>query len=537
MSNYVITCDIGTSGIKTCLYDIGASMFLVASASHGYHLYMEPNGGAEQEPEELWQAMCATTAEVLATSGVPASQIRGISFCSQMQSLVLVDAEGNAIRRSMNYMDQRATEELKRGIGRGVTFGGTNVRKLVKAARITGAAPLSVKDPVWKYNWVKTHEPRNFARIHKWLDVKEFLVLKCTGRCVMTPDSAFATMLFDGRVGHRCFSEELCAQFGVEPDHLPEIVASTDDVGPLTESAAAQLGLAPGTPVFGGGGDASLIGVGAGAAAPGATHVYCGTSGWVSTVVRRRVLDINSMIASTVGVSEGEFNYFAELETAGKCLEWVRDHLALDEINVYLKDKLDGVSVEAQLEGLYEFMLEQIAEVPAGSDGVIFTPWLHGNRCPFEDPYAAGMFFNIRLDTGKRELIHAVLEGVCYHLRWQLEASEKKVATSRRIRFVGGGALAPLTCQLFADITGREVETVNEPQNVGAMGAAILVGVGIGLFSSIHEADRLIKTSATYYPNPAVKSIHDRNFGVLKFLYTSNKKSFRTLNGAVAKAG
>ena len=371
------------------------------------------------------------------------------------------------------------------------------MRKLLRSLQITGAAPASVKDPVWKYQWVRQNEPETFDRIHKWLDVKEFLILKCTGEFVMTHDSAFGTLLYDPRPGQKQFSKALCSMFGVDPGHLPRLVRTTEQVGTLTEQAAAQLGLPAGTPVFGGGGDASLIGVGAGAAAPGSTHIYSGTSGWVSTVVKKRAVDVPQMIASIVGADETSFNYFAELETAGKCLEWVRDHLALDEINLYLQQATVDSSPEAVNKSLYDFMLEEVKSVPAGSNGVIFTPWLHGNRCPFEDPNATGMFFGIRLDTGKRDLINAVIEGICYHLRWQLEASEKKITTSDTVRFVGGGALAPLTCQTLSDVLGRPVETVRDPQNVGALGAAVTVAVGLGLLDSIEDADQVDASAIT----------------------------------------
>lgn len=579
---YIVACDVGTSGIKTCLYRLGtqdpgdraggaapssqmdsrrgsdrgcaqtdalAALTLVAAASAGYGLFTLPDGGAEQDPEQLWAAMCATTRQVIADSGVAPGAVRGISFCSQMQSLVLVDRDGAPVRRTMSYMDQRAGEELRRGFGSGVTVQGMNARKLAAALRITGAAPASVKDPVWKYAWVRAHEPEVFARVHKWLDIKEFLILRCTGEFVMTPDSAFGTLLYDPRPNHRRFSEQLCDLFGVDPSHLPRLVRGTDRVGPLTPSAATALGLVADTPVFGGGGDASLIGIGAGASHPGATHIYSGTSGWVSTVVKDRAVDITTMIAAIVGAEDGTYHYFAELETAGKCLEWVRDHLALDEINLYLSKipRTDGgsagpagaavptgtaMSLEARARTMYDFMLEEIQDVPPGSNGVIFTPWLHGNRCPFEDPNAAGMFVNLRLETGKREMIHAVLEGICYHLRWQLEASEKKVRTSRIIRFVGGGALAPLTCQLLADILGREVQTVADPQNVGALGAAVLAAVGLGAMSRIEDADRMVTPSQIYYPDPTVKGVHDRNFRVFQQLYHANRDIFRTLNGA-----
>lgn len=528
---YVIACDVGTSGIKTCVYRIDGGMELVGSLTAGYGLQIGERGEAEQDPHELWQAMCTTTTAVVREAGISPAEVEGISFCSQMQSLILVDAAGEPVRPSMSYMDQRATAEMAAGIGRGLKISGMNARKLLSALRVTGAAPASVKDPVWKYNWVKANEPSVFARVATWLDVKEYLILRCTGERVMTRDSAFATLLYDARPGHEEFSAELCRMFGVSPSHLPRVVGSSERVGGLTATAAAELGLAEGTAVFGGGGDASLIGVGAGAAQPGDTHIYFGTSGWVSTVVTERKVDINAMIASIVGASAGSYNYFAELETAGKCLEWVRDHLALDEINLYLEQRPElNERIEKANRGLYSYMIEEISSVPAGSGGVVFTPWLHGNRCPFEDPNAAGMFFNIRLETGKRELIHSVLEGVCYHLRWQLEAQEKKVTTSPVVRFVGGGALAPLTCQMLANILGRPVETVASPQNVGALGAAIVVGVGLGILDSIEDADRLVPALATYRPDPAVKAVHDRNFGVLKELYRRNRKLFATMN-------
>lgn len=531
MGVHVIAYDVGTTGIKTCLFEIADSIKLAASAVEGYSLFIEANGGAEQDPDEIWNAMCFTTKKVIEASGISPGEIQGISFCSQMQGLVLVDKNGEPVRRFMSYMDQRAYREIKEGIAHGIQISGVNIFKLMKSIHITGAVAASVKDPVWKYNWVKHSEPDVFSRIHKWLDVKEYLILKCTDQFVMTKDSAFGTMLYDIRRGKHCFSEKMCRMLGVNREHMPRIVNGTDQVGQLTGKAAGQLGLRQGTPVFGGGGDASLIGVGAGAAEVGSTHIYSGTSGWVSTVVRKRKIDLSSMIASIVGASENTYNYFAELETAGKCVEWVKDHLALDEINIYLEKVCISDSLETIYKNLYDFMLDEIKNVPAGSHGVIFTPWMHGNRCPFEDPNARGMFFNISLETGKRDMIHAVIEGICYHLRWQLEAQGKKVKTSKTIRFVGGGALAPLTCQTISDILGCEIETVENPQNAGALGAAVIVAVGLGILDSLEDANRLIKGNAVYYPNPANRIVHDRNFEAFKMLYKNNKNIFRVLNG------
>ena len=313
--------------------------------------------------------------------------------------------------------------------------------------------------------------------------------------------------------------------------HLPKLIKTTDVAGTLREEQAAELGLKAGTDVYGGGGDASLIGIGAGSVKTGDTHIYCGTSGWVSTVVEKQIVDPVSMIASIVGAQPGRFNYFAEMETAGKSLEWVKDHLALDEIGVYLEKKDITGSKEKVYTSLYEYMTEVINSCPPGAGGVIFTPWLHGNRCPFEDHNAAGMFFNISLDTGKTEMIRAVTEGVCFHLRWMLECEKRLVKTSKVIRFVGGGALSEATCQILADVIGRPVETVESPQNVGSAGAALTAAVGMGLIGSIDDIKNMVNSVKTYYPDKDNKAVYDRNFKVFKRLYTSNKKNFEMLNG------
>lgn len=531
MSKYVISYDIGTTGVKSCLFEIGDTINLISAAMEGYKLYILPDGGAEQDPEEWWQALCSTTKTIFENCDIKPGQIEGISFCSQMQGLVLVDRDGKPVHRAFSYMDQRAKKQIKEGIANGIQIAGANIFKLIPSLIITGAVSASVKDPVWKYNWVKENEPENFKNIYKWLDVKEYLIARMTDKFVMTRDSAFGTLLYDIRKGKECWSPTICKLLGVNPAHLPEIVNSTDKVGGLTAQAAAELGLAEGTAVFGGGGDASLIGVGAGSVELGETHIYNGTSGWVSTVVDKSVVDASAMIAAIIGAQKDSFNYFAELETAGKCLEWVRDHLALDEIGIFLNKTDVAESTETVYTSLYDYLSKVVNEIPSGSQGVIFTPWLHGNRCPFEDPNARGMFFNISLDVGKTELIRSVLEGVCMHMRWFLETQDKKIQTSSVVRFVGGGALSDVTCQILADVTGRTVETVDSPQNVGAVGAAVIMAVGLGIIDDVSHAKRLIPAKKTFIPNAKNKEVYDRNYEVYKALYKNNKEAFKALNG------
>jgi len=261
----------------------------------------------------------------------------------------------------------------------------------------------------------------------------------------------------------------------------------------------------------------------------GDTHIYSGTSGWVITVTDKQMVDVTAMIAAITGAVSGRFNYFAEMETAGKCLEWVKDHLALDEIGVYIEKEGVSDKYEERYSSLYSYMTECVRDVEPGSGGVIFTPWLHGNRCPFEDPDATGMFFGIGLETGKTELIHAVLEGVFYHLRWMLECQDKKIKTSNPIRFVGGGALSPVSCQMLADITGRTIETVASPQNVGSVGAAAVTAVGLGLIPSLDSVKKFIPATETYYPDNAKHVAYEPYYRTFKKIHSANKKLYKEI--------
>lgn len=527
---YILAYDIGTTGVKTCLFGVEKTITLLASASRGYPLYILPDGGAEQDGDDWWDGMCRSTSELFSKTDILPEQVSGISFCSQMQGVVLVDKNGTPIHRPMSYMDQRAKEEIKKGIANGIQIAGANIFKLIPSLIITGAVTSSVKDPVWKYKWLEAHESE-FKRAYKWLDVKDYLICRCTGKFTMTEDSAFGTLIYDTRPGKEGWSKKMCSMFDINTELLPEIIRSTDMVGGLTEKAAAELGLKAGTPVFGGGGDASLIGVGAGSTNVGDTHMYSGTSGWVVTVTDKQMVDVDAMIAAIVGAESGKFNYFAEMETAGKCLEWVRDHLALDEIDIYLNKKHVAEGYEASYTSLYDYMTEVIKDVPPGAGGVIFTPWLHGNRCPFEDPDSTGMFFGIKLETGKTELIRAVLEGVFYHLRWMLECQDRKLKTSNPIRFVGGGALSAVSCQILSDITGRTIETVASPQNVGSVGAAAVTAVGLGIIPDLSCVKDFIPAEHIYEPDMEKHAAYEPYYQTFKKLYKANKDLYKTIKG------
>jgi xylulokinase len=520
-TDYVIAYDIGSTGNKTCLYRLEGNLTLLAEAGGKYPLTVLENGGVEQNPEDWWRSMGETTAQVLRSSGLSGDSIAAISFCSQMQGLVLVDRSGAVLRPAMSYMDKRGAPQFEKWRAGLLRVADVNIRKLLVSLMETGVVAASAKDPVFRYAWVRENEAPLFQAVHKWLDVKDYLLFRATGRLVSSEDSAFATLLYNPRKGR--WSDPVCRLHGVRREHLAEIVRCTDNIGPLTPKAAGELGLSQNCRVFAGGGDSTLIGLGAGAAQPGETHVYIGTSGWVSTVVEKQRTDAVSMMASVIGAVPGYYNYFAEMETSGKCIEWARDHLVKDETGAYPPANWDDSRA-------IEHMAKVAEGVPPGSRGVIFMPWLLGNRCPFEDADCRGGFINLSLTTGKEDLIRAVFEGILMHKRWMLDRQAAAVKTSRIIRVAGGGARSPVICQMLADILNRPVECPVKPQNAGALGAAFLMAAGLGHIASLKEADLRVRIDKRYEPDPLAAGVYDKNYRVFKRLYRKNRTNFRLMN-------
>jgi xylulokinase len=235
------------------------------------------------------------------------------------------------------------------------------------------------------------------------------------------------------------------------------------------------------------------------------------------------MVDTNSMIAAIVGAIPGRYNYFAEMETSGKCIEWARDQLAADGLGIYKTSEVD-------FDDMIGYMCKIAEDVPPGSNGVVFMPWLLGNRCPFEDADCRGGFINISLTTKKQDLIRAVIEGILMHKRWMFDRSRAKVKTSGVIRLVGGGARSAVICQILADILGLPVECIEKPQNAGALGAAILMSRGLDIVSSFDELGSMAVVERRYEPNPAAVQLYDKNYAVFQRLYRKNRKNFRIMN-------
>ena len=491
---YLITYDIGTSFIKTALTNITDKIEFVGATVNGTHNTTTNDGkGDEQNADEWWDTICRSTKELLKNYGIPNEQIKGISFCSQLNGTVLVDEKGNVVRPPMTFLDRRADKEFSEYFQNGLRLHGLNLWKLIKAIHHTKMVPAGAYSPIWKYKWVQKNEPEIFAKVHKFLDVGDYLLCKTTGKFVRTEDSAFCTALNDCRDDHSGWSHAMAKSYGIREEHLPEIVQSTDIVGHLSASIAEQMGLQEGTPVIAGAGDVSMVAIGSGNTQCKLTGIYCGTSGSVCTVVSREMQFSDIMMISIKGPNPSQKYLYGELETAGRCFTWAR----------HLIGKLDETRYS------YEECALLISKSAPGSQGLLFTPFLHGSKTPFEDGNIRGSLSGLDLETSRGDLLRAVIEGICFHFRWMLESQAKKCSISNTIRFAGGLARINIVGQILADITGHTIETVKHPQYVGALGAAAIAAIGLGKlkFEDIHN---YIEITNKYEPNPETHEIYNK---------------------------
>jgi xylulokinase len=518
----IIAHDNGTSGTKTVLTRLTDKIEIVGSHLTEYNA-IYPEGiphACEQDPRYWWRAICEGTRHVLKQSGITADQVDGISFSTQTQCALFVDENGTPLDNPYIWIDGRATKEYEKGIKTGIKVSGYNLVKILKWMDITGGGPASPKDQIWKYQWFKNHKPDLYKKVHKMLDCKDYLVYKCTGNMLASVDSAAITWLYDTRPGAFKWSKELCKMAGISIEHLPEVRQSTDNGGGLTTAAAVEMGLKAGTPVILGAVDASCIPVGSGAIDLNDSHIYIGTSGWVITVIDKRITNIGDYEASFPGAMPGMFNYIGLMETAGACLAWAKDHLADLEIE---QAKQQGVSP-------YKLLDTMVNQVPPGANDVLFTPWLYGNRCPKEDTHVRGSFFNLNLNTKRREIFRSILEGVALHNKWMMDLFKKKhVPITEPIRFVGGGAKSAVWCQIMADVLGKQVQPVKYAQDGGAVGATVIAGVGLKA-TTWKEAKALVPVAEVYKPNPANRAVYDKLYTALVKYHANNQKLFHFMN-------
>lgn len=504
--------DIGTSATKVIITDEAGRV--VASATETYPLQTPHPNWAEQDPHDWWAATCAAIRGACASGGVRPADIGCVGLTGQMHGLVLLDREGKVLRPAILWCDQRTADECRRiteAVG-----GAARLRELTCNPALTGfTAP--------KVIWVRDHEPELYGKIRKILLPKDYIRFKLTGEYATEVSDASGTLLFDVR-GRR-WSRDVLNTLGIPEDWLPRCYESPEVTGRVTREAACETGLAEGTPVVGGAGDQAAGAVGSGIVRPGAISVTVGTSGVVFAYMDEAALDTEGRLHTFCHAVPSKWHAMGVTLGAGGSMRWFRDMLCESEMEV---GRCAGIDP-------YELITAEAAQAEPGCEGLVFLPYLAGERTPYPDPNARGVFFGLSLRHTKAHMARAVMEGVAFSLRDCLELVKALGVSMGEVRVSGGGARSALWRQIIADVLGTPLVMLKVAEGP-AYGAALLAGVGTGVFTSVPEAcDLAIETDGVTEPNPPVVAVYDEYHDLYRALYPWLKPAFERLAGVVSR--
>ncbi len=510
MGRAILAYDVGTTHVKAALVSIDNFESLLKVSERAIVEYPR-SGWAEQDPDTLWGQIIALTRKLLEDREGSRHTVEGIVFSAHMAGVVPVDSKGNPLRRMIIWLDERAAgypRDLWSGFPR---IQGYNLFRLVEFLRVTGGVPgRTGKDPLSKILWLRDNEPDVYHKAFKFLDVKGFLINKTTGVFVTSPDEANLTWLADTRGGRAVWYEPLLRRYGIPRERLPEIRSTVDVAGYLKRSAASELGLDEGLPVIVGAGDLTAAAIGSGAVGDGEIHVYVGTSDWVAAHLGKRRLDISHYIGSILSGIPGKYLLVAEQEIAAGALEWLM--------------RVEGI------EGRYDLVERFLEETEPGANGVIFAPWMYGERSPIDDPYVRGAFINLSLGHDKRHLVRAVVEGIILNIKWVYGYVEKLVGFNEKVRLVGGAALFDSLCMMLASAIGRRVVRLKDPQDATLRGSAAIAAKGLGLVGSIEEAASRFIVDKEFQPNEKLARVYNEVYKYFVETYRRLRKLYRRLN-------
>lgn len=518
---YIIAHDMGTSADKAVLITVYGK--IIDSSKRDYPLYHPHPGFAEQDPLDWWNAVRDTTRSVLKKTGVKVEDIVGMTFSSQMQGLVPISKEGKPLMRAMTWLDSRAAEIMRRKIWTLPRIEGYNIFRLLKFLRITGGAPGHAgKDIIGKILWLQENKPEIFLKTYKYLGAKDFVTYNLTGNMVKSTDLAVVWWLLDTRRNRNKWSPKLCKLAEISVDQLPEVRESAAIIGNITKEAAKEMGLLPGTPVINGAGDITAAALGSGALEDGKLHIRIGTSGGVAGHFIKRKINIITY-CGCIGSAYPQKYYLgiATQETAGICLEWLKNKVLYHE---------EQLKKERHVNKIYQVLDQLAEEVKPGAEGLIFTPWMFGERCPLNDSYVRGGLFNLGLNHSREHLTRAVLEGIAFNTRWAMESLEKLYSKVTELNIVGGGAKSDTWCQIMADVINRTIHRVDDPQQASARGVALLASMTLGYINDYHDISNYIKINRSFYPNRDTRKLYDKLFQEFKNIYKQNRKWYARMN-------
>ncbi|MGC8668859.1 MAG: xylulokinase [Chthonomonadales bacterium] len=499
---YLIGIDIGTSGTKTLL--VTQEGAVVASASREYPLYTPRPLWSEQNPADWWNAVCATVQNVLQTSGVNGRDVAGVGLSGQMHGAVFLDDQNSVLRPAILWNDQRTQAECDWIMD---TVGRDRVVELISNPVLTGFT-------AGKIVWLRNHEPELFARVRRVLLPKDYIRLLLTGEYATEVSDASGTALFNVR--KRVWANEMLEACAIPREWMPRSYESPEITGRITLEAAQATGLAEGTPVVGGAGDQAAGAVGNGIVETGIVSSTVGTSGVVFAFSDEPIVDVGLRLHTFCHAVPGKWHLMGVMLSAGGSLQWYRDAFAHEEKSVAAAMGVDP----------YELITAEAARAPAGSEGLLFLPYLTGERTPYPDPNARGVLFGITRRTTKGHVARAIMEGVAFGLRDSFEIMQAMKLPIHEIRASGGGARSALWRQIQADVTGLTHVTTNVNEGP-ALGVAILAGVGTGIFPSVPEACRsLIRVQDRTEPCAPNHAAYNRFYNVYRNLYGHLKADF-----------
>ncbi|HZH77772.1 MAG TPA: FGGY-family carbohydrate kinase [Archangium sp.] len=515
----ILAIDLGTSAVK--LAAITTRGRILGGEVEPHALDLLPDGGAEQDPEAWWSAIVRATRRMLDKGIVSAHDIIGVNISSQWSGTVPVDEAGKPLRRALIWMDSRGERHVRRAAHGFMPVEGYGLAKLLAWVRLTGGAPtLSGKDPLGHILYLQSEHPDLYRATYKFLEPKDWLNFRLCGRMASSYDTITLHWVTDNRDLSRVrYDERLLKMTGLPREKLPDLVPPATVLGPLQPEAARSLGLSEKVQVVSGAPDILAAAVGSGAVRDHETHLCIGTSSWMSCHLPYKKTDVLHQMGTLPSALPGRYLLTNEQESAGICLSFLKDNI------LFGHEELGHESAD-----LFQVLEKEAERVPAGSDQLIFMPWLNGERSPVDDQRLRGGFFNQSLKTTRGHMVRAVLEGVAYNSRWLFTYVEKFVG--RRvdsIRIIGGGARSKLWCQIQADVLDRRIQQVDEPVMANARGAAFQAAVALGHLT-VDEIPSLVPIANTFEPNPQNRALYDELFREFVNLYKSNKAIFARLN-------
>ena len=514
---YVLAIDLGTTGLKLGLVSVTGEI----AWTYGAELTTErpAHGAAEQDAAEWWRLICDAARKGIASGVIAPEQIVAVSATGQWASTVPVDARGEPVGPCILWMDTRGGRHIRKRIGGKVS--GYKAKAIATWIRHTGGAPAtSGADPIGHMLHLEI-DRQEIARSARWyLEPVDYLSMRFTGEAAATHASMTGAWLTDNRdLTKLTYDDTLIRLAGVDVAKLPPLRPTASVIGSVRDDVAADLGLPSGVQVVAGTPDLHSASVGAGTTVDYQTHMAFSTTSWISCPVPFKKTDVTSQIASIPGAAPEGYLVVNNHETSGACLQWLRDKVIAPD---------DGLGSDARPS--FDALVALAATVPSGSGGVLFTPWLTGERSPIDDKTARAGFHNVSIETDRGALVRAVLEGVAYNNRWLHEAVEK-FAKQRLdpIRVFGGGAQSDLWCQIHADVMDRTIERLADPMHTGLRGAALLAGIALG---DVDRNDVRAHTpvDTTFTPDSATRPEYERLYAEFPKLYKAQKDMFHRLN-------